>query len=812
MIGLDDRYSEPLFTLPFREPSLIGYWKRDSPYWDEGLQTSDPSSTFRRETSLIATSACRHQFARYHDEPNDDSHESQPRPQRPLIRKHGVRSSKAQKVVLDVNSLGRPGEVVIVPSRKGNKRVRKIATEKKSDGDNELSSIFEELDKEKSVPDFSEVDANIEEFRLPYAPHDKLNDTEWNDLRQQLEQSFTSSQLGAYISRFKPADLVTENDDRETIKVNWKPGTSLFLETDPFTQERISDRTAAAEKLSGKGLLAERILRDCWSLGIAGEVGQLDLHLPSNAIALLLRSKYFSFRDLAQYHQAKIDVTHSLNLVRVTGDERSCTQIYEQIQNVIARIQKETVTLSLPPNTSYTESRHLSSEFIKELEQNHGVVLERKGRDSKGTMYYLSENKPEADKTRRDIDIALHRKATGTIPFCTYLPTSEEASAYSVNTGERASLFDRGAQWFRWALPTSGAGRNKSLAPFFDQHRERLSGDLLGLLRPTPAIDMQPLDQAHISESLTARVGQCLFLDDLNQGGRAFSAARLGELSSRRIFLESIPRIAPFVRVLTQFPGTDRQIIHRFRLIPSISNPVAFPPIDLEVGMVNHYGDPASSTSVVIRSAKAVLQENSIDYLLPESIQDLRFTRRTFYNLLEGEDPGEIPLSETASPPEGGPLLTSIANLLRSLPFRTQAEENQHASQAFYDISLPKKLVNSQNNSNEADNAAQSGDYVTGTYAFPPLLKFRTSRFNIYDFHGERLGYSFYRLLPPFGEHSTVLSLDMDLMGDKNIDNAFAATGLDSMLSADDALKQEFHYFYNTACKLAFQLGSPGRL
>ncbi|KAL1886743.1 hypothetical protein Plec18167_000677 [Paecilomyces lecythidis] len=765
-----------------------------------------------KETSLIAASAGRHQFARYHDAPNDDSHESPSHPQRPRIHKHGVRSSKVQKVVLDVNSLGRPGEVVIVPSRKGNKRVRKETTEKKSDGTNELSSIFEELDKEKSVPDFAEVDANIEEFRLSYAPHDKLNYTEWNDLRQQLEKSFTSSQLGAYISRFKQSDLVTESNDKETIKVDWKPGTSLFLETDPSTQELISDRTAAAEKLSGKGLLAERILRDCWGLGIAGEVGQLDLHLPSHAIALLLSSEHFSFRDLAQYHRAKIDVTHSLNLVRVTGDERSCIQVHEQIQNVISRIRKETVTLSLPPSASYTESRHLSSEFIKELEQNHGVVFQRKGRDSKGTMYYLAENKAEADKTQRDIDIALHRKAIGPIPFCTYLPTSEEASAYSVNTGERASIFDRGAQWFRWARSSRGADRNKSLIPFFDRHRERLSSDLLGLLRQTPAIDMQPLNQAHVSESLTARVGQCLFLDDLKQGDRTFSAARLGELSSRRIFLENIPKIAPFIRVLTPFPGTDRQVIHRFRLTPSISNAVTLPFLDLEIGLLNADGDPAFSTSVVIRSAKAVLQENSIDYLLPESIQDLRFTRKTLYNLLEGEEPGEIPLDGTAPPPEGGPVLTSIANLLRSLPFRTQAEDNQHASQAFYDISLPTKLVNSQNNSKEANPAVQSGDYVTGTYAFPPLLKFRTSRFNIYDFHGERLGYSFYRLLPPFGEQSTVLSLDMDLMSDKSIDGAFAATGLGSMLSTDDALKQEFHYFYNTACKLAFQLGSPGRL
>ncbi|KAJ9385043.1 hypothetical protein DTO063F5_4378 [Paecilomyces variotii] len=764
-----------------------------------------------RETSLLAASDGRHQFARYHDAPDDDSHESQSHPQRPRICKRGLRSSKAQKVTLDVSTLGKPGEVVIVPSRKGNRRVRKEITEKKSDGDDELLSILEELDKERSLPGFAEVDANIEEFRLLYAPHDKLNNTEWNDLRQKLEQSFTSSQLGAYISRFRPPDLIGENGDGGTNQVNWKPGTSLFLETDPSSQQRISDRTAAAEKLSGKGLLAERILRDCWRLGIAGELGQLDLHLPSHAIALLLKSEHFSFRDLAQYHQAKIDVTHSLNLVRVTGDERSCIQIHEQIQNVTARIQEESVTLSLPPNASCIENRHLSPEFINELEQNHGVVFERKGRDSQGTMYYLSGNKSEADKARRDIDIALHRKTIGPIPFCTYLPTSEEASAYSADTGERASLSDRGAQWFRWAFPTKGADRRKSVAPFFDQHREHLSSDLLGLLRQTPAIDMKSLNQAHIRESLTAKVGQCLFLDNIGQGDRTFSAARLGELSTRRIFLENIPRIGPFIRVLTPFPGTDHQIIHRFRLTPSISNPVAFPILDIEVGMLNGDGDPASSTSVVIRSAEAVLQENSIDYLLPENSQDLRLTKKTLYDLLEGQNPGEIPLGHAAHRSEGEPFVTSIANLLQSLPFRTQADENQHASQAFFDISLPKKLINPQNNPKDAETVGQSDEYVTGTYAFPPLVKFRTSRFHIYDFHGEKLSYAFYRLLPPFGEHSTVLSLDMDVMSGQTIDNAFAAAGLDSMLSADDALKQEFHYFYNTACNLAFQLGSTKR-
>lgn len=761
-----------------------------------------------RETSLLSVSVSRHHFAQYHDHPDDDSHESQSQPRRPRIRRHGLDSQKAQKVVLDVNALGKPGEVVIVPPRKGNRRVRKETVV--SESNSGLSSILEEIEKEKNVLDFAEVDANIEEFRLPYGPHDKLNYTEWKDLRQKLEESFTSSQLGAYISRFKPSDLNGKNDEAGITKGNWKPGTSLFLEMDPLSEERISDRTAATEKLSGKGLLAERILRDCWILGVAGEVGQLDLRLPSHAIALLLNSEHFSFRDLAQYHHAKIDVTHSLNLVRITGDERSCTQIYDQIQSVTARIQKEVVNLSLPPDT-HVKDRHLAPEFIQWIEQNHRVFFERKGRDSKGTMYYLGENRSEADTARRNIDVALYRKRTGPIPFCTYLPTSEKASAYSVNVGERAPLFDRDTPWFRWALASTQTGKKgKLLAPLFDQHRERLSSDLLDVLRHEPALDIKSLDRNHVSENLTATVGQCLFLDDIDHSDRTFSAARLGELSSHRIFVGNIPKITPFIRVLTPFPGTDRQTIHRFRLTPSIMNSHALPPLDLEIGVVDG-SNSRSNAAVVIRSAKAVVFENSIDYLLPESSQDLRFTRTTHYDLLEGQHPGEIALDKISDRPEEGPFMTSIIDLLQNLPFHAQGEESQHPSKVFFDISLPRKLIRSSaKHADIAEGSEGSAEFVQGTFDFPPLLKFSASRFSIYDFHGERLNYSYCRHLPPFGDESTVLSLDMDVMSDKTIDAALAASGLDSMLSSEDALKQEFHYFYNTACKLAFELGGAG--
>ena len=102
----------------------------------------------------------------------------------------------------------------------------------------------------------------------------------------------------------------------------WKPGTSTFVET--ASEGSFADRIASSRYLKGKRFSAEKILRDCWKLGLAGEVGQIDMYLPETSLSLLLNSEHFSFDELASLHEAKIDVTKSFGLIRITGRQHTC--------------------------------------------------------------------------------------------------------------------------------------------------------------------------------------------------------------------------------------------------------------------------------------------------------------------------------------------------------------------------------------------------------------------------------------------------------------------------------------------------------
>ncbi|KAL2014694.1 hypothetical protein VTN00DRAFT_2219 [Thermoascus crustaceus] len=780
-----------------------------------------------RRVPLLSTSPRRPEtFAQYHDSSNNAQNESRsrsPRARRGSInRNRHRRRPEGQRVVLDVTSLGKPGEILVVPNRKRRRQIPEVQeetnTKKQETGKEEdgLPFMLGELGKElESVADTAEISNNIENFRSSYRPHDKLNLEAWIELRKTMERSFTADQLWNYISRFEQSDLVSvEGRERNAGSDNatWKPGTSLFLETNPEFQERISNRVAAAQDLRGKILLVEKILRDCWQLGVHGEVGQLDVHLPSYAISLLPSSERCSFDNLADSYEANMDIDRALNLVRITGSQHSCEAIRDIIQDSASQICNEEVSLSPHSGIRNGNSGQLSTEFLQWVEKMYPVVCERKPRESVGTLYYLPENKTEADKARRDIQLALYRQIATPIPFCTYLPTSKKATVYSVNTENTASWFDREKKWFRWATAsTRTADPQGFTAPFFDAHQSRISGDLLTLLRGTPNASRDLPERNQITESLTATVGKCLFLEKPGLDETTINATRLGELSLPRIFTTDIPKVAPFIRLLTPFPGSIDRQLHRIRLTPTAEKAHTLPSLELDIEMSGPDVSPYSDRALAIRRVKAVLLENSIDYLIPENGLDLRFTRRIYSDLFNNKRPDGA-LSNDLFDRNDKVFIESIESSLESILKRVRPGIHDTSLPAFCHISLPRKLIEDMflgdrpSKDKDLETAEANGgsdEYIKSEYVFPPLDDFSGSRIHTYDFYGERLTYNYYESGPLLPKHTTNLSLDMDVTDDRI---AQSRNSMNTSLS-DGTLTQEFHSFYNTACKLAFILG-----
>lgn len=182
-----------------------------------------------REVPLSLTCPRRHDaFAQYHNSSSDAQNESRPRS--PRARDGSVNQNKhrrrneGRKMILDVTSLGKPGEILVMPDRKRRRQIlggaKQAKTKKEENG---LPLMVEELKKEEGVPDTAEVSTNIENFRSPYRPYDKLDLEVWTELRQTIERSFTSEQLLDYISRFEKSNLEGRERDANTGNAAWKP-------------------------------------------------------------------------------------------------------------------------------------------------------------------------------------------------------------------------------------------------------------------------------------------------------------------------------------------------------------------------------------------------------------------------------------------------------------------------------------------------------------------------------------------------------------------------------------------------------------
>lgn len=374
---------------------------------------------------------------------------------------------------------------------------------------------------------------------------------------------------------------------------------------------------------------------------------------------------------------------------------------------------------------------------------------------------------------------------------------------YAVKTEGATSWVDRRKQWFRWSMESAqGDTSDKLSPPLFDQHHSRLSSDILGLLRGASNSNTEPTED-DVEETLTATVGKCLFLRRPAMNETTVSAERLGELSLPRIFTGNVPKVSPFLRLLTPFPGSDNQRLHRIRLTPSSTNPHPMPPLELEFGIRTGDDWTPSASDLVVRKVRAVVKENSIDYLLPENGLDLRFTRTVYRNLLIS--PRNTPESG-AEVSDDEAVLAEIQKCLEQLVVNSRI--NPHIPlPAFCHLQLPKRVVEMSLSS--GDRQIASTDPINGVegsiggeYMFPPVNHFQGTRIFLYDFLGEKLSYGYPEGGPLFPQQTTHLSLGMDVIRGSRPSALDANKGL----SEEEILQKEFHSFYRTACKMAFEL------
>lgn len=754
-----------------------------------------------RSKPISRTSSIHGALIRFNHSSTDPPPERPPwsrRVRRPEQRgKDPKKPPESQNFEIKSNFLGEPGKILVVPDRRRRKpdhRKAKPGKKKPSndaENENDVPFMLSELGKQEYSVEDEEVTQRVEGFRSLYSPGAELSNEEWEKLSLKLWSSFTANQLAAYVSEHLPSEPLHWKLEGA---LEWMPGTSEFVENESAYRTSIAQRLMKPKGFRGKKFLAEQILRDCWRLGISAEVGQQDIRLPTEYISLFINSDNFSFDEIGSLNGANIKIMRAIGLVRITGTRAGCTAASDIINDATNRIREEDFEPRSRADTKFEDV--FTPKFLEWVSKSYGVSFSLNSRNYPNKVFYLAENKGGADSARRTLNLATY-KAPSDVPFCTYLSSFMPASIYTLDPESKISYFGREKAWFRWAMSATQSTEGEILAtPFFDAHQSRLSDVLLNLLRKkSPAATIKG-DAAGPHETVTAAVGKCLFMRKPSLKEDIATATELGEMSLPRVFITDVRRTTSFLGSLKLSHTEEGSQPHRIRLLPTAVNADVFPALDLEITAKQMEDSSEPGSKITLRSAKAILSENSVDFLLPENDLDLRFSRTIHYDLLNGSD--NVPRSD-----QGIESLEETMNKsLRGIISATSENMPQVPLPGFCHISLPRKLLKQNPTASQSlDGSDDSSDFVSAEYMFHPVNDARGTQVHRYDFRGHPLNFSFYESGPFFADKTTDISIAMDLP---------ERGGQDSQ--AEDLVKSDFSSFYNDACQLAFELDRAYRL
>lgn len=681
------------------------------------------------------------------------------------------------KVILDVDSLGKPGQIVVVSGRRrqmSNRRNRKPETRSRDT----ISDMLGDLEIESSIPSDTSVQDSINETRGTYRVKETLPESDFKAMLSKLASSFTQKQLSEYILKH-----YRDSGDIREKKWTWGPHSK--------TKGSGNEETKV---LKGKARLAETILRNCWQLVIDGELGKLDFYVPTRLLLLLIHAEHFSFHELASLHGCSIDVTQSVGLVSLTGKRNDCESVHEIIIDATVRARGEDVGISTHINGDGNQI--FTSAFLQWVDTTYGVHVEQGANKAPKRILYLAENKVGAENARRTLNLALFNTTCPSTPFSTYLPASELASTYSYRPEAHASWFERQKSWFRWAMSSSQNEEAESLdTPFFDKHQTRLSDELLKLLRNSKS--PQNNSSNPVQETLSATIGRCLFIQRPSLSNTSISPAQLGKLSLPRIFTNDGPLVSQLMGALWPDLPEKKSDSYRLQLIPT-SNAQLLPELEIEVA-IESQGDGEMD----IIGIKAIQSTNSVDYLLPENGLDLRFTRTISQDLLHKPslNPrlGQPFSPKFPHPPDTQAMLQSIKESLRDSFAASQSSSSPVPPPTFCNVSLPQTIIQqfAPKAQLKGSNAKPSKSNVTAEYMFHPLSDIRGALVQEYDFNGRPLHYRYYESGPFLAARTNEVSLFMPALP------IAPATG---NADSQKLLDREFHEFYNAACDMAFKI------
>ncbi|KAI9790337.1 MAG: hypothetical protein M1835_001011 [Candelina submexicana] len=639
----------------------------------------------------------------------------------PLGRLRGSRGNyvRAQSASLDALSLGVPSEVIILRDAK----IDRSSTPKPTGEDEVVGSlsaaeILSSFEAEKELISPEETNNNIDKHR-PADTKKVLRRSDFNDLAKELHDGFTFSQLSHYLEdlefdenlRAVRSSLRPKHTEEPAIleRSAWTLGVTPFA-GHKFDSGRYNDSV----DLTRKENLAIRVLRDGWDIKIKEEIesiGELELRLRPQKLSLLVNGHRAFLKDFAERYNAKIDVSKSRGVVRVTADQVTATTISRNINNIVSKVHRMELDLDpLQPLLRKVEGglRNLRGSTRVKISELTGTELEFSEDGRKLIIAYLGPSTSDAEDARRLFLASITSPMKNQPPITWDAEAREGSGALCPPTAKLdLSWKDRQKTGSRWAFPSTprssegpeGEEPAKTMPTLIAPSSrvfQRVNDDLFKepqndftavRLRP----DQKKRNELQASSTLdfsslsadpsTTNRSTC------NEESRQVCSALLGQIlheaqddaSARPVNAEGVSKllnrtmstsISGALLVLKFLPLRRISESLHLRLLPSpwtslgIGGMEAFPEMEIRVAL------RGKDKRCFLQRVSAILGSEASDVMLPEKRADLRFRKDVTLDLMNVHEDKAIAdfLAESHLDTLGTGQLRAPANLKLHVP------------------------------------------------------------------------------------------------------------------------------------------------
>ncbi|MCJ1398171.1 hypothetical protein MMC11_001368 [Xylographa trunciseda] len=624
-----------------------------------------------------------------------------------------------------MNVLGQPAQIRILPDRPRLQEKYPVVENPQLDPRDSTSpeEILRTMMEEQEALDPADINDHIEGFHRQFTAKGILGNAptlaQCREVAQELHDGFTTSQLENYLKSWKEngVELRTANyDDMEErfrsklcTRSAWFTGLSKFpeeaiLRLDPGISAKKKDKfllgfdpPEGKIKQTDKQQVMERILRQAWKIRCKEEKameGELDILLQAEHLRLLLlHSKLYEhhqlnaaliksetdlFTKLSEQYSAKIDVSQSKHIVRITGDYAICSDLAKLIYFMIEKIESADLELPTVDNAmryanssaatargvlndrSYVEHiEKLTSTLIKTTQSTQGNYLR---------VYYIGPDTTDLEDVQRLVHQLLN-PGTGNKCQVQYDPPDNWMVPIQapIEVGSAVPWTERRTFWSRWRdarliLTSEDKGRSskeaitqsvteephslaRSIGKFLSESRPRLKiadkGD--HIYWKSSQNHMVSVVLGHIAYPVLSRLAQPNYIQARTYKSRKDQETRLRNaflktIDSRRIVVTGLPGSLGAFERLSDSVGYNHQDL-RVRLKPSkMESSVdvelrALPELELRVRL----SDRSEETKV--ESVQFIRDERESDLLLPQEIADARFRAYTFFDSKPNLDP-----------------------------------------------------------------------------------------------------------------------------------------------------------------------------